>query len=74
MTMLEAPRLSRRTALAGLAGISFCVALGDNGMQLLGSARAAAEGFDASPWVRIAPDGTTTILTISEMGQGSSNA
>jgi isoquinoline 1-oxidoreductase beta subunit len=74
MTLLDTPRISRRTALAGLAGLSFCVALGDKGLRLIGAAQAAAGGFDASPWVRIAPDGTTTILTISEMGQGSSNA
>lgn len=73
MNMLVAPRMSRRTALAGLAGMSFCAAFGDKGLHLVGSAE-AADGFNASPWVRIAPDGTTTILTISEMGQGSSNA
>ena len=73
MKMLDAPKLTRRTALAGLAGLSFSIALGEHGLRLVGSAEAAA-GFDASPWVRIAPDGTTTILTISEMGQGSSNA
>lgn len=73
MTILEARRISRRTALTGLAGISFWVALGDKGLCLLGSAEAATV-FNASPWVRIAPDGTTTIYTITEMGQGSSNA
>jgi isoquinoline 1-oxidoreductase beta subunit len=73
MTMLVAPRMSRRTALAGLAGMSFCVAFGDNGLRLVGPAQ-AADGFNLSPWVHIAPDGATTILTIAEMGQGSSNA
>lgn len=73
MNMLVSPRISRRKALAGLAGMSFFVALGDKGLRLVGSAQAAGD-FNASPWVRIAPDGTTTILTITEMGQGSSNA
>lgn len=73
MNMIDAPKISRRAALTGLGGMSFCIALGDGGLRLVGAAQ-AADGFNASPWVNIAPDGTTTILTITEMGQGSSNA
>jgi isoquinoline 1-oxidoreductase beta subunit len=71
MTMLKSPDLTRRSVLAGLGGMAFCLAIGDNGPRLLSEAQAATEGVNLSPWVRIAPDGAITILTISEMGQGS---
>src|SRR3954468_11707938 len=73
MTMhLKTPELTRRGLLAGLGGMTFCFALGTDGTHIL---RAAAQAANApaklSPWVRIAPDGTITILTVTEMGQGS---
>jgi isoquinoline 1-oxidoreductase subunit beta len=69
-TKLKAPELTRRSLLAGIGGMTFCFAFGTDGTHILPSARAAA-GAAMSPWVRIAPDGTITILTVTEMGQGS---
>src|SRR5207244_797798 len=54
-------------------GLAFCATLGVDGFKLLSEAEAAADG-KLSPWVRIAPDGKVTILTVTEMGQGSSTA
>src|SRR6202047_5439694 len=72
-TAIKPPEISRRGMLAGLGGMSFCLAFGADGPRLVAAAR--AEGADAikvTPWVRIAPDGTITILTPgAEMGQGS---
>jgi isoquinoline 1-oxidoreductase subunit beta len=69
---IKAPEISRRGVLAGLGGMSFCLAFGAEGLRL--AVAATTEGAKLSPWVRIAPDGTITLLTITEMGQGSSNA
>jgi isoquinoline 1-oxidoreductase beta subunit len=69
--MLKAPALTRRGVLAGLGGMTFSFALGTDGTHILPPARAAAGSVPVSPWVRVAPDGTITILTITEMGQGS---
>src|SRR3954452_13300495 len=71
---IKTPDLTRRGVLAGLGGMAFCLATGAYGLRLISPAQAAAEGAKMSPWVRIAPDGTITILTITEMGQGSSNS
>jgi len=61
--------VSRRGLLAGMGGLSFCIALGANG-GLLSAAMASARQLSA--WVRIAPDGTVTIYSPgAEMGQGS---
>jgi isoquinoline 1-oxidoreductase subunit beta len=67
------PELSRRDVLAGLGGLSFYLALGMDGARLFPSAEAATtDAHKLSPWVRIAPNGTITILTAgAEMGQGS---
>ena len=72
-TTLKAPELSRRGVLAGLGGMSFCLALGTDGVRLVAEAQAnALANAQVTPWVRIAPDGTITILTAgAEMGQGS---
>jgi len=70
---VKAPELSRRNVLAGIGGLSFYMALGMDGARLFSSAEAATtDAHKLSPWVRIAPNGTITILTAgAEMGQGS---
>jgi len=72
-TTIKAPEISRRGLLAGLGGMSFCLAFGAAGPRLVSSARAdTADAIKVTPWVRIAPDGVITILTPgAEMGQGS---
>src|SRR3954469_3620432 len=74
MTMtLKAPQLTRRSMLLGLGGMTFCLALGTDGVRLLSEAQAnTLANAQVTPWVRIAPDGTITVLTAgAEMGQGS---
>src|SRR5262245_13900518 len=65
--------VSRRGVLAGLGGMSFCMALGADGFRLVGEAQAnTLANAQVTPWVRIAPDGTVTIYSAgAEMGQGS---
>src|SRR5262245_12467916 len=72
MTIMDST-ISRRGVLAGLGGLSFCLALGTDGVRLLTQAQAnALANAKVTPWVRIAPDGTITILSAgAEMGQGS---
>jgi isoquinoline 1-oxidoreductase beta subunit len=70
---IKTPEISRRGVLAGLGGMAFYLASGADGFQLSAQA-ATTDGKTLSPWVSIAPDGTITLLTISEMGQGSSTA
>src|SRR3954466_6930032 len=70
---LPAPELTRRGMLAGLGGMTFCLALGTDGVNLVSEAQAnTLANAQVTPWVRIAPDGTITVLTAgAEMGQGS---
>jgi isoquinoline 1-oxidoreductase subunit beta len=70
---IRAPEISRRGLIAGLGGLSFCFAFGANGPRLVAPAQAdTGDAVKVTPWVRIAPDGTVTILTPgAEMGQGS---
>src|SRR5258708_4753077 len=72
-TTIKTPEISRRGVLAGLGGMSFCLAFGADGPRLVASARAdAADAIKWTPWGRIAHDGAITILTPgAEMGQGS---
>jgi isoquinoline 1-oxidoreductase beta subunit len=72
MTMIDT-NVSRRSVLAGLGGMTFCVALGNDGVRLMSQAQATAlANAPVTPWVRIAPDGKITILSAgAEMGQGS---
>jgi len=66
-------RISRRNLLAGLGGLTFCIAVGNDGVRLMSQAQAnTLANAPVTPWVRIAPDGTITILSAgAEMGQGS---
>jgi isoquinoline 1-oxidoreductase subunit beta len=72
MTMIDT-NISRRGMLAGLGGMSFCLALGIDGVSLVPEAQAnTLANAQVTPWVRIAPDGTITIYSAgAEMGQGS---
>jgi isoquinoline 1-oxidoreductase subunit beta len=68
----KGPEVSRRGVLAGLGGMTFCLALGANGLRLMSEAEAATAAKSFNAWVRIAPSGTVTILSAgAEMGQGS---
>ena len=63
--------ISRRRFLQGAGGLTFCIAIGTDGIRLVSEAQAnTARALNA--WVRIAPDGVVTILSAgAEMGQGS---
>ena len=65
--------VARRSFLKGLGGMAFCVAVGTDSIRIMSEAQAAAMANGlVTPWVRIAPDGSVTILTAgAEMGQGS---
>src|SRR5947208_11850081 len=77
MTILDsnknARKISRRGLLAGLGGMTFSLALVNDGVRLMSQAQAnALANAPVTPWVRIAPDGRITILSAgAEMGQGS---
>jgi len=63
--------LSRRRFLQGAGGLTFCIAIGTDGIRLISDAQASA-ARTINSWVRIAPDGVVTILSAgAEMGQGS---
>jgi len=66
-------QVSRRSVLAGLGGMTFCLAFGSDGASLLSEAQAnTMANAQVTPWVRISPEGTVTILSAgAEMGQGS---
>jgi isoquinoline 1-oxidoreductase subunit beta len=70
---IKAPEISRRGMLTGLGGMTFCLAFSGEGLRLTTAAQASTlANAQVTPWVRIAPDGTITILTAgAEMGQGS---
>src|SRR5215211_5812983 len=72
MTIIDRD-ISRRGVIAGLGGMAFCIAVGNDGVRLMSQAQAnALANANVTPWVRIAPDGKITILTAgAEMGQGS---
>src|SRR5215510_3625931 len=69
---LKAPALTRRGVLAGIGGMTFSFAFGTDGTRILPGA--ATGPIPLSPWVRIMPGGNITILTVTEMGQGSGTA
>jgi isoquinoline 1-oxidoreductase beta subunit len=70
---LKGSEISRRGVLAGIGGMTFCLAFGTDGARLLSEAQAnTMANAHVTPWVRIAPDGKVTILSAgAEMGQGS---
>jgi isoquinoline 1-oxidoreductase beta subunit len=62
---------SRRRFLQGAGGLTFCIAIGADGIRLVPEA-SASTARSVNAWVRIAPDGLVTILSPgAEMGQGS---
>src|SRR5712691_11968986 len=73
-TIIErGPEVSRRGVLAGIGGMTFCIAFRADGVRLVSEVQAKTIANEqVTPWVRIAPDGTITILSAgAEMGQGS---
>ena len=74
MTYFEkkGPQVPRRSFLGGLGGLTFAVAVGAKGLNLMSPAQAAVSGKEIGVWVRISPDNIITLLTPgAEMGQGS---
>ena len=51
--------------------MTFCFAFGTDGAIFCRRPQPPAGSTQLSPWVSIAPDGAITILTVTEMGQGS---
>src|SRR6266850_1126362 len=65
------PDMDRRQFLQTSGALSFVIAIGGDGLQLIPEAQASTPQ-PINAWVRIAPDGTVTILSAgAEMGQGS---
>jgi len=63
--------MNRREFLKTSGTLTFAIAIGAEGARLM-SAAEAASAREINAWVRIAPDGTVTILSAgAEMGQGS---
>ena len=63
--------MNRREFLKTSGTLTFAIAIGAEGARLM-SAAEAATAREINAWVRIAPDGTVTILSAgAEMGQGS---
>ncbi len=61
---IDRDQISRRGVLAGLGGMTFCLTLGTDGPRLVSEAQAnTLANANVTPWVRIAPNGTVTILT-----------
>ena len=73
MTIAIDKGISRRGMLAGMGGMTFCLALGVDDTGVLSQAQAnTMANAQITPWVRIAPDGAITIYSAgAEMGQGS---
>ncbi|HEY5899324.1 MAG TPA: molybdopterin cofactor-binding domain-containing protein [Burkholderiales bacterium] len=64
--------MDRRDFFKATGALSFAVVVAGDGLRLVTEAQAQEKGKAINAWVRIAPDGTVTILTAgAEMGQGS---
>jgi isoquinoline 1-oxidoreductase subunit beta len=65
--------VTRRGFLKGAGGLTFCLAVGVDSIQLVSASAARTAGpASITAWVRIAPTGTVTIYSPgAEMGQGS---
>jgi isoquinoline 1-oxidoreductase beta subunit len=64
--------MDRRDFFKASGALSFAIAVAGDGLRLIPAARAEGKAIAINAWVRIAPDGTVTILTAgAEMGQGS---
>src|ERR1700726_3254970 len=64
--------VSRRQVMTGAAGLTFAIALGRFAPAEAAVPASETQGKALSPWVSIAPDGTTSIMSpATEMGQGS---
>ena len=55
--------ISRRRFLQGAGGLTFCVALGADGIRLISEAEAQGAARTMNAWVRIGSDDTVTILS-----------
>jgi isoquinoline 1-oxidoreductase beta subunit len=65
----------RRRFMAGAAGLTFGIAIGDVFQAQANAAAAAAKQTVISPWVTLSTDGTVYIMSpATEMGQGSLTA
>jgi isoquinoline 1-oxidoreductase beta subunit len=64
--------MDRRDFFKATGALGFAIALAGERLQLFTEAQAQEKAKAINAWVRIAPDGTVTILTAgAEMGQGS---
>jgi isoquinoline 1-oxidoreductase subunit beta len=74
MTPMSRPKaeFSRRHFMIGIAGMTFAVAVGEEGLTYAASEAPVASGRAINPWVSIAANGAITIIgSATEMGQGS---
>src|SRR3984957_13964663 len=64
--------ISRRGFMVGIAGLTFAVAVGREGVGLAATQAPDIAGTPFNPWVSIAPSGEISIIApATEMGQGS---
>src|ERR1700721_921854 len=66
------PGVSRRGFMIGIAGLTFAVAVGREGVGVAATQAPDIAGTPFNPWVSIAPSGDISIIApATEMGQGS---
>src|ERR1700722_18027819 len=74
MSQMAYPKtgVSRRGFMIGIAGLTFAVAVGREGVGLAATQAPDIAGTPFNPWVSIAPSGEISIIApATEMGQGS---